>query len=294
MVGVLLVVRVEQLDRAAGIGERERQARRGAALRADQRDGVADVAGRVLAHAAGDVAPERQGALPQLGLAELAAVDLAVRGGLELLDAVVDRLAERDEVGRRSARADRLVDADFEHVGAVVAGHLGQQLLVLVLLRVAVEVGHPAALLGAAVDREQPAVAELDLLPLAPAIERVHVHAQRVRLAREHRAQQPSHRGLLRGAMRVDDLLDVAVDLDVVALTLEVDARAGDLLAQIERDPPRVLAFACGVELAEDLDGAGGRTASGVGLGRIQPRPQQREHLLAVELRDRQPERLEL
>ena len=52
--------------------------------------------------------------------------------------------------------------------------------LVLALLHVAVEVGYAAALLGAAVDRVQPPVGELQLLALAAALEPVHEHADSV------------------------------------------------------------------------------------------------------------------
>ena len=80
VVGVKLVVEVQQLDRAAGVGERERHAGRRAALGADQRQHVRRVDGRVLAHLRGDVAAERQHRLPQPLLAKRAGVDLAVAG----------------------------------------------------------------------------------------------------------------------------------------------------------------------------------------------------------------------
>ena len=65
---------------------------------------------------------------------------------------------ERAQVRAGAAGAERLVDRDAEQVGVLAGGHLAQQLLVLAFLDVAVEVGHAAALLGAAVDREQPPV----------------------------------------------------------------------------------------------------------------------------------------
>ena len=50
VVGVLLVVEVQQLDGAAGVGERERDPGRRPALGPDQRQHVGGVDGRVLAH----------------------------------------------------------------------------------------------------------------------------------------------------------------------------------------------------------------------------------------------------
>ena len=76
--------------------------------------------------------------------------------------------------GLGAAGAQRLVDRDAVEAGLLAAGHLAEQLLVLALLDVAVEVGHAAALLGAAVDGEQAPVGELQPLALAAALERVH------------------------------------------------------------------------------------------------------------------------
>ena len=78
------VERVDQRDLAAGVGERERDPGRRPAAGADQRDGVADVAGDVLARQPREVAAERQRGLPELELAQLAEVHARVGGGDDL------------------------------------------------------------------------------------------------------------------------------------------------------------------------------------------------------------------
>ena len=88
--------------------------------------------------------PSGQRALPQLLLAKRAGVDLAVPGGLDLLGAEVDRLGQGAQVGVGPAGAELLVDRDVEQPGLLARGELAEQPLVLALLHVAVEVGHPA------------------------------------------------------------------------------------------------------------------------------------------------------
>ena len=51
-------------------------------------------------------------------------------------------------------RAELLVDRDVEQPRLLAGGELAEQALVLALLHVAVEVGHPSAGLRAAVDRD--------------------------------------------------------------------------------------------------------------------------------------------
>ena len=157
-------------------------------------------------------------------LVKLAAADLAVAGRLDLLCAEVDRLRQRRQVRVRSARAERLVDGDAVQAGLLAAGHLAQELAVLALLHVAVEVRDAAALLGAAVDRVKPPVGELQLLALAAALQPVHEHRQRERLAGQHRPVQPAH---LRAPRRVGDqdrLLDVTINDHVLVRGSEVEA----------------------------------------------------------------------
>ncbi len=93
----------------------------------------------------------------------------------------------------------------------------------------------------------------------------------------------------------VDDLLDVAAELEQVPPALEIDARLRQPRAQLERGLARLLAIAGGVELAEDLDRRpprGRRPASAsVGFSAL---PQQRKTSPPLSWRDRQPERLEL
>ena len=223
---MLLVVEVQQLDGAARVGERERDPGRRPALGPDQRQHVGGVHGRVLADLREHVAAERQRALPQLLLAEGAGVDLAVAGGLDLLGAEVDRLRQGSQVRVGAAGAELLVDRDVEQPGLLAGGELAEEALVLALLDVAVEVRHPAARLRAAVDREQPAVGELQPLALAATLERVYVHAQAERLAGEHRPVQPAHARASRGRRNHDRLLGVAVDMGEMRVAVEVEARA--------------------------------------------------------------------
>ena len=95
--------------------------------------------------------------------------------------------------------------------------------------------------------------------------------------------------------VHVDDLLDVAAELEQMALALEIDARLRQPRAQLERGLARLLAIARGVELAEHLDPARSpaprrrRPASGSARSHSSA-----EDLLAVELAHRQPERLQL
>ena len=216
-------------------------------------------------------------------LAKLAAAHLAVAACLDRLRAEVDSLGERGEVRLGPAGADGLVDRDPEQAGLLAACHLAEQLLVLAFLDVAVEVRDPAALLGAAVDREQPAVGELEPLALAAALEPVDEHAQRERLAGQHRPVQPAH---LRAPGRVGDedrLLHVAIDDHMLVRGSEVEARLRDLRPQSACRLPREVPVGGGVELAEHLDARLGAAASVVGLGRVEPRPQKARDLLAVE-----------
>ena len=122
------VERVDQRDLAAGVGERERDPGRRAAAGAHQRDGVADVAGDVLARQPREVAAERQRGLPELELAQLAGVHARVGGGDDLAAGLLDRLGELDRVGVGAALADRLVDRDLERRRALVPGELLEQL----------------------------------------------------------------------------------------------------------------------------------------------------------------------
>ena len=129
---------------------------------ADQRDGVADVAGDVLARQPRDVAAERQRGLPELELAQLAEVHARVGGGDDLAGGLLDGLGELDRVGVGAALADRLVDRDLKRRRALVPGELLEQLAELLLLGEHLVVRGAAAQLGAAVDAEQPPVARLE------------------------------------------------------------------------------------------------------------------------------------
>ena len=169
------VERVDERDFAAGIGERERDPARRSARGADQRDGVADVAGDVLAREPRDVASERQRGLPQLELAQLSEVHPGVGGGDDLAGGLLDRLGKLDRVGVRPALTDRLVDRDLERRRAFMPGQLAQQLAELLLLGEHLVVRRAPAQLGSAVDAEQAAVASLEPGALAQAVERVDV-----------------------------------------------------------------------------------------------------------------------
>jgi hypothetical protein len=140
---------------------------------------------------------------------EGAARDLAVAAGFDLVDAVLDRLAELVGVGLGPAGAGGEIDRYAVEVRALVAGHLAQRLLGLLLLGVAVKVGDAAARLGAAVDREQPAVGALEPLAFGAAVQRMHVDRQRERLAGHHRPQKPAQVGDLGGRVDIDGLLEV-------------------------------------------------------------------------------------
>ena len=153
VVGVLGVVGVQALERAAGVGERERDPVGRAAAGADQRDAcrrrcgwrTCARGGRRRARAAACSPTARAGGTRRGRPCSRRRTRSPRRSS---------RPPRRARRGRARARgAQRLVDRHLEQAGALVAGHLGQQLLVLVLLGVAVEVGHAAALLGAAVDR---------------------------------------------------------------------------------------------------------------------------------------------
>ena len=253
VVRMKLVVEVEQLDGAAGVGERERHPGRRPALGPDQRQHVRCVDGRVLADLRGDVASQGQDALPQLLLAEGPGVDFAVAGGLDLLGAEVDRLRQRAQVRVGAAGPELLVDRDVEQAGLLAGGKLAEQSLVLALLHVAVEVRHPPAGLRAAVDREQPPVGELQPLALAPALQRVDVHAQRERLSGQHRRVQPPHRRAPGRRGHRDRLRRVAVDVGEMGVAVEVEARRGDRLLQPHAGLERLLALDGRVQLAQQL-----------------------------------------
>ena len=92
VVGVLLVVGVDELDGAAGVGERERHPGRRPAPGADQREHVAGVGGGVLPRPAVQVAAQGQARAPQLVLAELPAAHLAVPRRLDGLRAEIHSL----------------------------------------------------------------------------------------------------------------------------------------------------------------------------------------------------------
>ena len=119
------------------------------------------------------------------------------------------------------------------------------------------------------------------------------VDGEAVRLAGQHGSHQPAHVRRVGGARRVQRLLEVALDDRVVVGCLEVQRRVRDQRAQPQRRLPRGGEVAAGVELTEDLPGAGGRDPPGVGARGIEAPPQQGEDLLAVEQPRRQPERVE-
>jgi hypothetical protein len=293
VVGVQLVVEVEQLDCAAGVGERERDPGRRPALGADQREHVGCVDGRVLARPGGHVGAERQHALPQPLLDERAGSDLAVAGGLELLGAEIERFRQRPQVRVGAAGTELLVDRDVKQPGLLSAGQLGEQPLVLALLHVTVKIGDPSAGLGAAVDREQSAVGELQPLALAAALERVHIHAQAERLAGQHRRVQPPHRRAPRGAAHHDRLLHIPVHVGQLRVAIKIETRRSDRLLQPRARLDRLLALDAGVQLAEQLARVLGAAAA-VGFGGVKARPQQPHDLFAVEQRGAHPLGLEL
>ena len=94
--------------------------------------------------------------------------------------------------------------------------------------------------------------------------------------------------------MHEDRLLDVAVDRDLLVRGAKVQAGPGDLGLQTQRRVTGGVPFGGRVELAEHLHVAGGRAASVVGLGRVEPRPQQMQHPIAVEQVGCHPVGLEL
>ena len=293
VVGVNLVVEVQQLDGPAGVRERERDPARRPALRPHQRQHVRRVHGRVLAHLRHHVAAERQRRLPQPLLTERAAVDLHVASGFDLLAAEVDRLRQRRQVGVRPSRAELLVHRHLKQPGLLAGCQLAEQPLVLALLDVAIEVRHPAAGLRAAVDREQPPVGELQPLALAATLERVHEHAERERLPGQHRAVQPPHRRPPGGRGDHDRLLGAPIDVGEMRVPIEIEARRRHRLAQPPARLDRRLPLHRRVELAQHLPHSG-RPSSEVGLGRVEARPQQMHDPLAVEQLGRHPLGLEL
>ena len=97
----------------------------------------------------------------------------------------------------------------------------------------------------------------------------------------------------MRGAVGVDHLLDITLDLDVVSIALEVHRRARELLAQgrgRRRGPAHGQRAGSN---SPSVSTATRPTDASVGAGRVQSAPQQGEHLVAVELADRHPDRLE-
>jgi hypothetical protein len=119
---------VDVRDLAPGVGEAERHPGRRTARGADQRDGVADVAGDVLARQPGDVPAQREGGLPELELAQLTDVHAGVGGGGDLAGGVLDGLGQLHRVGVGAALADRLIDRDLKRRRALVTGELLEQL----------------------------------------------------------------------------------------------------------------------------------------------------------------------
>ncbi len=291
------IERVDQRDLAARVGERERHTLRRAAARADQRDGVADVAGDVLARHPRDVAAERQRGLPELELAQLAGVHARVGGGDDLAAGLLDRLGELHRVRVGAALADRLVDRDLKRRRALVPGELAQQLRELLLLGEHLVVGRAAAQLGAAVDAEQPPVPRLEARALAQAVERVHVDRERERPLDLHRVQQPPELGRVRQRRHVQRLLEVAVDAQV-ALVGAVDRRVRDELAQRVRGARRLARVGHGVELADELEPLLARSRPAlrcpIGGRRVEAPPQQIEHLRSRQHVRAEIERLEV
>ena len=292
------VERVDQRDLAAGVGERERDPGRRAAAGADQRHGVADVAGDVLARQPRDVAAERERGLPQLELAQLPEVHARVGGGDDLARGLLDRFGELDRVGVGAALADRLVDRDLERRRALVPGQLLEQLAELLLLGEHLVVGRAAAQLGAAVDAEQAPVARLEARALAQPVERVHVHRQRERPRDLHRVQQPAELGRVGQRRDVQRLLEIAVDAQV-ALVGPVDRRRPRRArAARARRLRRVARVGDRVELADDLEPilarAGAAVGRAVGGRRVEAPPQQVEDLRSGQQVRGEIERLEV
>ena len=291
------VERVDQRDLAARVGERERDPGGRPARGADERDGVADVAGDVLARQASDVAPQGERGLPELELAQLAEVHARVGGGDDLAGGLLDGLGELDRVGVGAALADRLVDRDLKRRRPLVPGQLLEQLAELLLLGEHLVVGRATTDLGAAVDAEQPAVARLEARALVQPVQRVHVHRERERPLDLHRVQQPAELGRVRQRRDVQRLLEVAIDAQV-ALIGPIDPRPGDQLAQRVRRPGGGAGVGDGVEFADDLEAilAGARPPVGSAIGGrgVEAPPQQVEDLRAREQVRGEVERLQV
>ena len=272
------VERVEQLDGAARLGEAERDARRGAAAGADQRQAVAHVARYVLARQPCHVAAQRQRRLPQLGLAQLALVHARVGGGRQAARRLLDRLGELDRVGVGAALADRLVDRQLVDGGPLGAGQLLEQLGGLLLLRQHLVVGRTAPQLGAAVDTEQAPMARLMPRPLAQPVQSVHVHAERERARHLHRLKQPAEVGGVGRRGHVDGLLKVTVNAQL-ALPIGGMRGASEQLAQRAGRARRLARVHGSVELPEHLEPrplhAGAALGRPVRGGRVKAPPEQ-------------------
>ena len=111
----------------------------------DQRDGVADVAGHVLARQrARRRGPSGSEDCHSSGWLQLPLVDAGVGGGGQLPGRLLDRLGELDRVGVGAALADRLVDRQLVDRRALGPGQLFEQLAGLFFLGEHLVVGRPA------------------------------------------------------------------------------------------------------------------------------------------------------
>ena len=138
-------------------------------------------------------------------LGEQAVLNPRVAGHRDLAGDAPSELSKRLAVA--AGFAQRQVDAHAVDARARARGELVGQLGGLLLGEPRVGVQRAAALLDAAVDAEQPLVAALLRHPLAVALGRLDMHAERERARRLHHVKQPAEPRLLRRQRDVEHLL---------------------------------------------------------------------------------------
>ena len=210
VVGVRRVERVQALQRPPGQRVAERDARPGCRSRCRPAGSCRRRCGSTyLRRRRATSRPERQRRAPQSLLREQAVLDARVACHRHLARDAAGELCEplRVAVGRRAARGRSRAGRCRPRRSCVeLVGQLGG--LLLGSPRVGVQ--RAPALLDAAVDAEQPLVAALLRHPLAVALGRLDVHAERERQRRLREVKQPPEPRLLGRQRDVQDLLDAS------------------------------------------------------------------------------------
>ena len=227
-------------------------------------------------------------------LGEQAVADPRVAGHRDLAPGRLAQLVQRLGVRLGAVLGQRAVDAHAVDARARARRELVVELGGLLLLHARVGIERAPALLDAAVDAVDAPVAALLRHPLAVALGRLDMHAERERARRLHHVKQPAEPRLLGCQGDVEGLHGGGADQQVRAVG-EAEVGGADRLRQSACAGARILGALAGDQRLHHLRAheARGQLARELAVG-IKASVQQVEHLRAVERPCGQAHRLQI